>query len=52
MVTEVFELRKSLEATGKELSYALYYNDAALRVIARQKKEKEELEKLLMVSRQ
>jgi pre-mRNA-processing factor 19 len=35
LVLELFDTRKALEETRKELSHALYQNDAAVRVIAR-----------------
>lgn len=35
IVLELFDTRKALENTRKELSHALYQNDAAVRVIAR-----------------
>eukprot|EP01083_Nonionella_stella_P195765 720809_1 len=35
LVLELFDTRKALEETRKELSLALYQNDAAVRVIAR-----------------
>jgi len=35
MVMEVYEMRKALDQSRKELAHALYYNDAALRVVSR-----------------
>jgi pre-mRNA-processing factor 19 len=50
LMLEVFQMRKSLEQTRKELSQALYQHDAACRVICRLMKEKEELQKMLTLS--
>ena len=47
---EVFQLRKSLDQTRRELSQALYQHDAACRVICRLMKEKEELQNMLALT--
>ena len=47
IMLEVFQLRKNLDQTRKELSQALYQHDAACRVICRLMKEKEEMEHML-----
>ena len=41
-VLELFDTRKALEETRKELSHALYQNDAAVRVVARLAQERDE----------
>ena len=41
LVLELFDTRKALEETRKELSVALYQNDAAVRVIARVSMERD-----------
>lgn len=50
LMLEVFQMRKNLEQTRRELSQALYQHDAACRVICRLMKEKEELQKMLSLS--
>ena len=50
VMLEVYNLRKSLDQTRKELSQALYQHDAACRVICRLMKEKEELQRMLALS--
>ena len=50
LMLEVYQLRKNLEQTRRELSQALYQHDAACRVICRMMKEKEELQKMLALS--
>jgi pre-mRNA-processing factor 19 len=47
---EVYNLRKTLEQTRKELSQALYQHDAACRVICRLLKEKEELQNMIALT--
>ena len=42
LVLELFDTRKALEETRKELSQALYQNDAAVRVVARLSMERDE----------
>ncbi len=49
---EVFQLRKSLEQTRRELSQALYQHDAACRVICRLMKEKEEVQAMLAMTQE
>ncbi|ONH68856.1 Pre-mRNA-processing factor 19 [Cyberlindnera fabianii] len=44
---ELFQLRKQLDDTRKELSTALYHHDAAVRVAARAIKERDEARKAL-----
>lgn len=41
LVLELFDTRKALEETRKELSHALYQNDAAVRVVARLAQERD-----------
>jgi len=41
LVLELFDTRKALEETRKELSQALYQNDAAVRVVARLSQERD-----------
>eukprot|EP00347_Sterkiella_histriomuscorum_P009835 403339693 len=50
VMLEVFQLRKNLEQTRRELSQALYQHDAACRVICRLMKEKEELQNVLSLT--
>jgi pre-mRNA-processing factor 19 len=50
LMLEVFQMRKSLEQTRRELSQALYQHDAACRVICRLVKEKDELQKVLSLT--
>ncbi|CDW72817.1 UNKNOWN [Stylonychia lemnae] len=50
VMLEVFQLRKSLEQTRRELSQALYQHDAACRVICRLMKEKDELQNVLKLT--
>lgn len=42
LILEAFDLKQQLAETRQELSTALYYNDAAQRVIARLQKERDE----------
>ena len=42
LVLELFDTRKALEETRRELSQALYQNDAAMRVVARMASERDE----------
>eukprot|EP00428_Durinskia_dybowskii_P011482 CAMPEP_0170218018 /NCGR_PEP_ID=MMETSP0116_2-20130129/8678_1 /TAXON_ID=400756 /ORGANISM="Durinskia baltica, Strain CSIRO CS-38" /LENGTH=484 /DNA_ID=CAMNT_0010468659 /DNA_START=81 /DNA_END=1532 /DNA_ORIENTATION=+ len=44
LVLELFETRKALEDTRRELSQALYQNDAAVRVVARLAMEKDAIQ--------
>ena len=41
LILELFDTRKALEETRKELSQALYQNDAAVRVVARLSQERD-----------
>lgn len=50
LMLDVFNMRKNLEQTRRELSQALYQHDAACRVICRLMKEKEELQKMLAMT--
>ena len=50
LMLEVFQMRKSLEQTRRELSQALYQHDAACRVICRLVKEKEDLQRALAMT--
>jgi pre-mRNA-processing factor 19 len=50
LMLEVFQMRKSLEQTRRELAQALYQHDAACRVICRLVKEKEELQRALAMT--
>ena len=52
LVLELFDTRKALEETRKELSHALYQNDAAVRVIARVVMERDVARKELQASLQ
>jgi pre-mRNA-processing factor 19 len=47
LVLELFETRKALEDTRRELSQALYQNDAAVRVVARLAMEKDAIQQEL-----
>ncbi|CAN6610737.1 pre-mRNA-processing factor 19 [Trichomonascus vanleenenianus] len=47
MALEIFELKKELQSTRKQLSTALYYHDAAVRVAARLTKERDEAREAL-----
>lgn len=42
LVLELFDTRKALEETRRELSQALYQNDAAIRVVARLSQERDQ----------
>ncbi len=48
LVLELFDTRKALEETRKELSHALYQNDAAVRVVARLAQERDAARQELM----
>jgi len=52
LMLEVYQLRKNLEQTRRELSQALYQHDAACRVICRMMKEKEEMQRMLAMSQE
>ena len=47
LVLELFDTRKALEETRRELSQALYQNDAAIRVVARISQERDTLQQQL-----
>ncbi|KAL7556355.1 hypothetical protein ACA910_006283 [Epithemia clementina (nom. ined.)] len=47
LVLELFDTRKALEETRRELSQALYQNDAAMRVVARIAMERDQARQLL-----
>ena len=47
MVLELFDTRKTLEETRRELSQALYQNDAAIRVVARVSQERDAVKQQL-----
>lgn len=48
LVLELFDTRKALEETRKELSHALYQNDAAVRVVARLAQERDQARQALI----
>ena len=50
VVLELFDTRMALQSTRKELSHALYQNDAAIRVIARLAKERDEARQEMMMN--
>ena len=47
LVLELFDTRKALEETRRELSQALYQNDAAIRVVARVSQERDTFQQQL-----
>lgn len=47
LVLELFDTRKALEETRRELSQALYQNDAAIRVVARVAQERDTIKQQL-----
>ncbi len=47
LVLELFDTRKALEETRRELSQALYQNDAAIRVVARVSQERDAIQQQL-----
>jgi len=47
VMLEVFQLRKSLDDTRKELSHALYQHDAACKVICRLLRENDKLQEII-----
>lgn len=49
---DVYNLRKALEDSRKELAHALYQHDAACRVIARLVKEKEKATQMLSLTQE
>ena len=47
---DVFNLKKSLDETRKELAHALYQHDAACRVISRLVKDKDQTTQLMKLT--